>query len=182
MAHRIGFFVFAALLLHASTIAAASEDDSCASSAPALPAWVSVPEDLQPHVQSMLSASATFRAQCQRIAAARSLVVLMQIDPGLVDRSYRAQTWFGRTPAGVIVARVSISLRTSPVEWIAHEIEHVVEQVEGLRLATLAVQRRGVWLSSDKTFETTRAIDAGRAVVAEMHRAGRRRRQDNIVE
>ncbi len=113
--------------------------------------------------------SATFRAQCRRIAEAPSLRVVIRIDPALVERSYRARTLIARTPSGEIFARVDVSLRLNPVEWIAHEFEHLIEQLDGLGLPALAAGHKGVWLSTDKMFETMRAIDAGRAVVAEMH-------------
>ena len=166
------------MLLH-SVAAAAQHDEE----APACAAAVSVAKDLQRYVESMLTASATFRAQCQRLARAHSLLVLIRVDPGLSERSYRARTSFGRTPAGALVARVHISLRANPVQWIAHEVEHILEQLDGLSLPALAAARQGAWLSTGKMFETTRAIDAGRQVAAEIQRAGRRRRhRDSFVE
>jgi len=191
MAHRFGspiappsllIGVAAALLLHASAAAAEGDEETplCAGS---LPATVSVARDLRRHIGSMLAMSSTFRAQCGRITRAPSLIIMILVDPALAERSYRARTWFGRTPAGSLVARVHISLRTSPIEWIAHELEHVVEQLDGLSLPALAAARQGAWLSGEKMFETTRAIEAGRRVAAEMQQAARRdRRRDNFVE
>jgi hypothetical protein len=167
MAHRIGSQL-AAILLHAVIVAA---DET---SPTTLPATVSVPGDLRRHVESMLAMSATFRAQCRRIAEAPSLRVVIRIDPALVERSYRARTSIARTSSGEIFARVDVSLRLNPVEWIAHEFEHLIEQLDGLDLPALAARHKGVWLSTDKMFETMRAIDAGRAVAAEMRRARRR--------
>jgi len=189
MAHRFGSpiappsLLIAVALVMPHVVAAAESDDETPSCAASLPATVSVARDLQRYVASMLAASSTFRAQCSRIAHAQSLITLIRVDPALAERSYRARTWFGRTPAGVLVARVHISLRTSPVEWIAHELEHVVEQLEGLSLPALAADRQGVWLSGEKMFETTRAIEAGRRVAAETQQAARRdRRHDTFVE
>ena len=122
----------------------------------------------------MLSLSAIFRAQCRRIAESQAVRVLIRIDPALRERTFRARTTFARTAAGSLVARVDISLR-DPIEWIAHELEHVVEQLDGLRLPALADEFRGVWRSTGNMFETTRAIEAGRAVVAEVRRARRER-------
>jgi hypothetical protein len=51
-----------------------------------------------------------------------------------------------------------------------------------LNLPALAAVHQGAWLTADKTFETTRAIEAGRAVVDEMTRARRRRQRDKFVE
>ena len=173
--------VAAVILLHAA--AAAESDDETSSCAGNLPATVSVARDLQRHIGPMLATSATFRAQCGRIARAGTLMILIRVDPALVERRYRALTSFGRTPVGALVARVHISLRTNPVEWIAHELEHVLEQIDGVSLPALAAGRQGAWLSAEKMFETTRAVDAGRRVVAEMHQAARRaRRSDIFVE
>ena len=110
------------------------------------------------------------------------LLVLMRLDPALVDRSYKARTSIHRTTSGIMVAQVQLSVRTDPVEWIAHEIEHIVEQLEGLSLPALAAVNHGAWLTADQTFETRRAIEAGRAVVDEMTRARRRRQRDKFVE
>ena len=169
MAHRILLLV----LLFDAAVASAEE-----SVRPALPATVSVPDDLQRHVDSMMALSATFRGQCRRIAQASSLRVVIRVDPALADRSYRAQTWFARTPSGDLFARVRVSLRLNPIEWIAHEFEHVIEQLDGVDLPALAAGHKAVWLSADKMFETMRAIDAGRAVVAEMRQARLRSRDE----
>ena len=177
-------FVLVVAFLHAAAATAADADLivlPCAPTAPALPASVSVPDDLHRHIASMLALSATFRAQCRRIAEASQLLVLMRLDPALVDRSYKARTAIHRTTSGILVAQVQRGVRTDPVEWIAHEIEHIVEQLEGLSLPALAAVNDGAWLSGEKTFETRRAIDAGRAVVDEMMRA-RRRQRDKFVE
>ena len=178
MAHRIGSrllsapcgsgsisFVLVVGFLHvaAATVTAADADLivlPCASTASALSASVSVPDDLHRHIAPMLSLSATFRAQCRRIAEASKLLVLMRLDPALVDRSYKARTAIHRTTSGILVAQVQLSVRTDPVEWIAHENEHIVEQLEGLSLPALAAVNHGAWLTADKTFETG---DRGRA-------------------
>ena len=170
------------MLLHAAA-AAAERDQEVPSCAGSLPATVSVSRDLHRYIGSMLARSATFRGQCGRIARAHSLMILIRVDPALVARSYRARTSFSRTPGGALVARVHISLRSNPIEWIAHELEHVVEQLDGLSLPALAAGRRGVWLSAEKMFETMRAIEAGRRVAAEMQQAAPRdRRPDIFVE
>jgi len=58
-----------------------------------------------------------------------------------------------------------------------------VEQLDGLSLPALAADRQGAWWSGEKTFETTRAIEAGRRVAAEMQQSARRdRSRDNFVE
>jgi hypothetical protein len=59
----------------------------------------------------------------------------------------------------------------------------VVAAGEETSPTALAAGHKGVWLSTDKMFETMRAIDAGRAVAAEMQRARRRQSwPDTFVE
>jgi hypothetical protein len=62
----------------------------------------------------------------------------------------------------------------------AHEIEHIVEQLRDEPAGARGGELRLV--TADKTFETRRAIEAGRAVVDEMTRARRRRQRDKFVE
>jgi hypothetical protein len=63
------------------------------------------------------------------------------------------------------------------VELIAHEIEHVLERVEGINLLVeWRLGRSRVTLLSGGAFETGRAIDAGRRVAGEVHESARRGR------
>ena len=78
-----------------------------------------------------------------------------------------------------VLALMSIASTHAPVQWIAHEFEHLVEQLDGLDLRVLAAGRRGVWRSAPDTFETERAIAAGRRVLDEIHAF---QRSDNLVE
>jgi hypothetical protein len=76
-----------------------------------------------------------------------------------------------------------VELRTpwSPEEWIGHEFEHVLEQVERVPLVELAARTGRVWRTADDMFESERAIRAGRRVLEEMNRL-HRKRSDGIVE
>ena len=70
-----------------------------------------------------------------------------------------------------MVAHISICHRVKAVkaiELLAHELEHVVERVEGRNLL-LSVGRSGAGVVLNRgAFETTRAIDAGSRVAAEV--------------
>jgi hypothetical protein len=148
-----------------------------------LPATVYAPAELLRYVDAMLSSSHTFRTQCRRIADAPWLRVLIQVDPALAEWRYRARTTIDRVATGEMLARVRISPRHNPIEWIAHEFEHIVEQLDGVSLPSLQAANKGVWFSMEQMYETARAIGAGRAVVAETPRSMReRRRSDNFVE
>ena len=121
-----------------------------------------------------------FRDQCRHLADAPRLHVLVRIDGLIAFCSCRARSVIHRTREGPIVAIVGISPSGNPIEWIAHEFEHLLEQLDGLRLADLAFHTKGVWRTSDQMFETERAIRAGRAVLEDMR--ANRRRGNNFVE
>ena len=70
---------------------------------------------------------------------------------------------------------------------LAHELEHVIEQIDGTKLHELAgKQRSGVTRFADGAFETVRAERAGRAAIREVEgttgTAGSEERYDSAVE
>ena len=70
------------------------------------------------------------------------------------------------------------------VELLAHEFEHLVEQVEGLNLRKLArIRGSGVRELDGELFESDRAIRVGRVVAeeSERHPRGASRRLDTGV-
>jgi hypothetical protein len=113
-------------------------------------------------MEMMLRGSATFRQQCLRLDAPRVRVQIRR-DPMLLDKPYRAITIIHRS-ADEIVASVVISGFGDPTEWLAHELEHVIEQIEGVNLARLTQAGQGAWHSVEGSFETIRAIRAGHTV------------------
>ena len=73
-----------------------------------------------------------------------------------------------------MIASISIEPIGDATVWLAHELEHVIEQVERLRLDEAVRRDRGrVWQSVAGAFETQRAIHAGRLVATEMRDAPR---------
>lgn len=59
-------------------------------------------------------------------------------------------------------------------ELIAHEIEHIIEQLDGIDLGARAtLPATGVRRCADGAFETMRAIRTGLAVAGEMRRSDR---------
>ena len=125
--------------------------------------------ELRSEVDDLLRRSPTFRAQYQRIAEAGSVVVGVNVDVRLCETSYRARTTFRRYQSGVIVAAVVIRPGAQRGEWIAHEFEHILEQLDGHNLPQLANSHAtGVWYSGSDVIETDRAIRAGRTVGDEL--------------
>jgi hypothetical protein len=126
-------------------------------------------------LEDVLAASPTVRSQFERIASAAGVRVYITLALELpADRL--SQTVF-RSSADGLEARVEIStpLRADEyAELLAHEFEHVLEQLEGLNLASLARRGEpGVARLPDGAYETQRAIGAGRRASREVLAAGR---------
>ncbi len=131
-------------------------------------------------IDGMVERSATFRAQCARLDTADKLVVLLRLNPALPQGVFRARTTLHRYTSGLLVAIVEVAPGADQAGWIAHEFEHILEQIDGEDLPVLARrQARGVWRSVDGMIETTRATDTGRRVLGELRAIDVR---DNFVE
>ena len=96
---------------------------------------------------------------CQRVVTARAH-----------ERSCRRHAGGGQHAA------VTIRSGNDPVELIAHELEHVLEQLDGVDLRSLAAvpasQVRGCECGEER-YETVRAVRAGRAAAEEVRQHGR---------
>jgi hypothetical protein len=118
----------------------------------------------------LLSSSPTLRRQYECIVGSPHVQVRVTLMPPLaVDRI--AQTEFRRVVRGELEARVQIPtpLRIDQYgEWLAHELEHVLEQMEGLDLVGLAADRAGGVVKLADGFETERAQRAGREAAREV--------------
>ena len=95
---------------------------------------VTIASVYQPLVDAMLARSPTFRRQCARIAAAPYLSVLIRTDPPVGTRA-RALTQIQRLSGGLVQAVVQIGHSAVVGELIAHEIEHILEQLDGVDLS-----------------------------------------------
>jgi hypothetical protein len=112
-------------------------------------------------VAGLIQSSPTFRAQCERIAAARYLRVDLELVQTLVIA--RGETVITRYQAGAIRANVRIGFGHDYRELIAHEFEHIIEQLDGVDLRAEAEHGRA-WLVDAHAYETRRASEAGRRV------------------
>ena len=125
----------------------------------------------QPVIEDMLRRSPTFRRQCQRLVASGRVHVSLHTSVTARERM-AAWTVITRLPADRIGARISIPLSDRMAELIAHEVEHVIEQLDGISLADMARIRdsgvRNCDCAEDDTYETIRAVRVGRQVAAEM--------------
>ena len=78
---------------------------------------------------------------------------------------------------GIAVVLVSVPPVAKAIELVAHEMEHVIERVEGRDLPREARRRgSGVLEAFRGRFESRRAIDVGRQVAREVEESRRQRR------
>jgi hypothetical protein len=144
------------------------------SAAPPIPGNISVDSALAGLVDDMLLHSPTFRAQCARLQGVTRLRIRLSIDGrGACERTgNRADSVITRYEYGFIDVTVRLRSLSHQAELIAHEFEHVLEYVEGVdHRAESRRNHREVWKVEESRFETTRAIDAGRRVAAEVARS-----------
>jgi uncharacterized Zn finger protein len=187
---RYAFVVVVAGLLasfaQSERVRASSTDESPTSvshlcDARQFPDTVQIDRAVRSRISVMLERSPTFRQQCRRVAATRRLYIRVRVNGFIVSNRFRARTRICRFESGVIIAEVELRTSWAPEEWIAHEFEHVLEQIDRVPLAELADRTGSVWRTADDMFESERAIRAGRTVVEEMRR-GRRSRADVFVD
>ena len=134
-----------------------------------LPGTMLIDPELHRSVEAMLKQSPTFRQQYERIAATPKLIVSARIDIKVTHKTFRARSCIRRYDSGLIVVSMEIAPDAVRPEWIAHEFEHILEQLDGIDVAALALRRRpGIWFSSGEMVETVRPTKAGHLVRDEM--------------
>jgi hypothetical protein len=138
-------------------------------------AGIRVTPVLQPCVDVMLQRSRTFRSLFHALSRRGDLRVLILLDDRATsDRAgRRAETTIRRSGARR-EATVLLFDPEHPVELIAHELEHVREQAEGVNLPLLASAHwPGIFRLWDGTFETRRAQETGQEVADQVGGSGR---------
>ena len=149
------------------------EADAVAAPA-AIPPNIELSDNYRLVVEAMLRRSATFRRQCSRIGRYHWLYVT--VGPDVSSRPIGgATTTIRRDRHGGLDATVRLTGQGDLAELIAHEFEHILEQLDEVDLAAMAGRTgTGVRAVSDAGhFETERAIAAGRIVAREMANARR---------
>ncbi len=134
----------------------------------ALPSNLHVAPMYREFVEAIADHSPTFEKQLMRIAAAAGVEVHVAIVPRVIGA--RARTRMVRE-GDVLTAWIEVDRLENVVELIAHEIEHVIEQIERIDLAWGArTAASGIYsVSVDGTaFETARAARAGVTVAREV--------------
>ncbi len=134
---------------------------------------------LQPCVATMLSRSPTFRATYSTIAGRHDVRVTIELVPDRTQR-VRAVTDVRSFAGGQRVAAVRLYTTTDVIELIAHEMEHVREQLEGTNLLLLSVARASDVRRLGTKFETRRGVETGLRVAAEVGDAASRTCQGSL--
>jgi hypothetical protein len=140
------------------------------------PASLALPPNLlasstyQPLLRRMLDRSATFRRQCLRIANTANLEVTLGSAPVPLPGRIRARTQIVKE-GDRIHATIEMTTLDDPAELIAHEIEHIIEQLDGVDLAAKAVIGTSGVADDEGAYETARAKRVGLTVSAEVRGA-----------
>jgi hypothetical protein len=141
-----------------------------------LPANIVVPAVSHQWIEDLIARSPTLQRQCDIIAAADHVVVRVA-SLRRVGGWCRARTSFTRDRGGRLRAAIDIPVSVDFAELLAHELEHVIEQIEGVNLRRLSrLPDSGVREVGSNVFETTRAIGAGLMAAGEALACGAGRR------
>jgi hypothetical protein len=163
------------LVLLLVLVAPASMPSTVAAQTPActtLPANIVVPAVSHQWIEDLIATSPTLQRQCGLIAEAEHVVVRVA-SLRRVGAWCRARTSFTRDRVGRLRAAIDIPVSVDFAELLAHELEHVVEQIEGVNLRRLArVRDSGVREVGPNVFETTRATEAGLMAAGEVIACG----------
>ena len=116
-------------------------------------------------IEQMWRESETFRQQCRRLGEERELTVEVLADISRARGAIRAWTDFSCKSGSVMLARVIIHAPADAVELIAHELEHVIERLDG---AGASGVRATTTHASGAAYESQRAMEAGKLVAREV--------------
>ncbi len=153
--------------LSPADIARAAQVAACDAPTLTLPDSIGLDDGLQSIVRSALEHSPTFRQQCRALAAAPRLRATVSVSYRRVAGTTRARTSFRQNQWGVLAAEIEIRSVLELTELLAHEFEHLIEQLDGVDLKALAKEGMAHRLA-DGAFETTRAVAAGQQVAGEV--------------
>jgi hypothetical protein len=135
------------------------------------PTNIVVQKELRAAVTQLWEGSPTFRAQCQKIGEHRRYRVAVILEPSLsLSRNWRAQCVLRAYSSGFVTARVMVPPNSRYVlELISHELEHVIEHIEGINVK-LNASRPGTdaYDAGGGRIETARASRVGRQASREL--------------
>jgi len=164
--HTIGALIAGSLVL----IAAAASLESASVADVRLPPNLAVDTPMfRPILANMWEKSRTFRRQCARIAAAEQLTVELFADEPNEESSAPARTIITLRDGRPRTAHVYLRAGVHTVQLIAHEMEHIIESLDGVDLGA-QTDSGSVW-KHPGGFETIRAVEMGGRVEREVLKA-----------
>lgn len=122
---------------------------------------------LQGLVDDLIARSPAFRRQWQRLSRQPRLTLRIELVHQQHVLDAHAATKVVVQPDGSQEATVAIPASTRLAELIAHEVEHVLERLDGVRVAARHSLGDGSVRKASGTFETARAVLVGQMVAAE---------------
>jgi hypothetical protein len=128
-------------------------------------------------VEQMWRDSPTFRQQCITLAAAPELTVRIRGESRPSPSGVRSRTEISISRGRVTLADIVLMSPAETVELLAHELEHVVEAAEGVRLKDHGC----TGTSMGHAQESCRAVAAGRRAAAEVQ-AARRQTGEKVID
>ena len=134
------------------------------------PTNIVVQAELRATVAHLWVNSPTFRKQCLKIGEHKRYRVALTIEPQLnVNRNWRAQCVLRIYSSGLVTAHVTVPSRRDVNELIPHELEHVVEHIDGVNVKENARKHgNDAYDTGGGRIETARAMRMGRQVRAEV--------------
>jgi hypothetical protein len=133
----------------------------------AIPANLTVPGTLRPLLEEVLRRSPTFRQQVSKLRGAPHVKMAIRYSDVSSWHVLRAESTVSRYEWGAMQVDTQLYTARDVVEVIAHELEHVCEQIEGLDVRQLSHRRNTGVYAVGQHFETRRAVLIGRQVARE---------------
>ncbi len=132
-------------------------------------ARLAVDDGLQGLIDDLLSRSPAFRRQWQRLLKVPRLSVRLELVHTNHVLDAHAATTVSANPDGSLEAVVAIPGGRRLAELVAHEVEHVLERLDGVRVAGQhALGDPSVRRAASGSFETARAVRVGQLVAREL--------------
>jgi hypothetical protein len=132
-----------------------------------IPANLSVPGTLRPLLEEVLRRSPTFRQQVQKLRGAPHVRMAIRYGDVSTWHLLRAESRVSRYEWGAMQVDTQLYTARDVIEVVAHELEHVCEQIEGVDVRQLSQQRHSGVYANGPHFETRRAMLIGRQVARE---------------
>jgi hypothetical protein len=132
-----------------------------------IPANLTVPGALRPLLEEMLRRSPTFRLQLLKLRRAPHVKMAIRYGDVSTWHVLRAESTVSRYEWGALQVDTQLYTARDVIEVIAHELEHVCEQIDGVDVRRLSQRRHSGVYTVGPHFETQRAIMIGRQVARE---------------